>query len=465
MKRTLQHMKSAFFIFSCILFALFAQAQTYQVEKIMQNGSPEKFINLVYLSDGFQNSQLGDFVKYAESSGKNMLNDSPFKEYKSYFNLIAIKVPSVESGSDHPRTAADCPPASEHPTLTANTFFNTTFDSFNIHRLLVANDAAAVYNVITNNFPLFDQKIILANTSFYGGSGGTNSVASLNPAINELVLHENGHAFGNLSDEYWAGENYAYENVNMTKESNPKLVRWKNWIGVDGVGVYSYGSSGAQANWYHPHQNCKMQALGNKFCPVCREALALKILQKFGSPIKSSYPLETKISMNVESLKLKLELYKPIPNTLKTTWLLNGIKFMQNKDSIFLKALQLQAGINTLTVQVLDTTSLIRDESHPKINTYSVSWSIENLTTENLPEQAMPGLRIYPSPFSNDFTIEYWLDDQEKSYEIFRSTGQLMQQGKFRNKTRIQTRHYDPGVYLVKVSINGEIGYRKIVKE
>lgn len=465
MKRTIQHLKSGLFSFLGIFIALFAQAQTYQVEKIMQNGSFEKFINLVYLSDGFQNSQLEDFVKYAESSGNNMLNDSPFKEYKSYFNLIAIKVPSVESGSDHPHTAADCPPVSEHPIITANTFFNTTFDFSNIHRLLVANDAAAIYNVIANNFPLFDQKIILANTSFYGGSGGTNSVASLNPAVNELVLHENGHSFGNLSDEYWIGEGYAYENVNMTKESNPKLVRWKNWIGVEGVGVYPYGSSGAQATWYRPHQNCKMQVLGNKFCPVCSEALALKIIQKFGSPIKSSFPVESKISMNVESLKLKLELYKPNPNTLKTTWLINGTKFIQNKDSVLLKAAQLQAGINTLTVQVLDTTSLIRDESHPKINTYSVNWTIENLRTENLTEQAMPGLRVYPSPFSNDFTIEYPLDDHEKSYEILATTGQLMQQGKFRNKTRIQTRHYAPGVYLVKVNVNGEIGYRKIVKE
>jgi hypothetical protein len=465
MKTILHYMNSVLLSFFGIFIAVCSQAQTYQVETILQNGPTDKFINLVFLSDGFKESELNNFVKSAESSANNFLDDPPFRQYKSYFNLMAIKVPSLESGSDHPRTAPDCPPASEHPALTVNTFFNTTFDSFNIHRLLVANDAAAVYNVIANYFPLFDHKVILANTNFYGGSGGENTVASLHPSVNELVLHESAHAFGNLSDEYWAGEIYARENVNMTKESNPNLVRWKNWIGFEGVGVYSYGSSGVMATWYHPHLHCKMQALGNYFCPVCREALALIILKKFGTPIKSSFPAEKKISMNLGSLKLKLELYKPNPNTLKTTWLLNGTKFTQNKDSVVLNATQLQAGMNTLTVQVLDTTSLIRDESHPKINTYLVSWTIEKLSTANPSEQAMPGLQVYPSPFSNNFTIEYSFDDQEKSFEILGTSGQLMQKGKFRDKTTVQTRNYAPGVYLVKVSVKDKVAYRKIVKE
>lgn len=465
MRSVFQPIMSVLLGFFCIFISIFVQAQTFQVEKQIFNGPADKFINLVFLSDGFQESELGIFATYSKSTGNNMLSESPFKEYKDYFNLIAIKVPSQQSGSDHPRTASDCPPVSEHPILSVNTYFNASFDSYNIHRLLVANDVVAVNNVISANFPLFDQKVILANTSFYGGSGGDNSVASLNSSANELVLHESGHTFGGLSDEYWAGEQYAYENVNMSKESNPTLVKWKNWIGVDGVGVYAYGSTGTEAIWYHPHQNCKMKYLGAKFCPVCRETLVLRILQKFGSPIKSSLPVESKISMKSESMKLKLELYKPNPNTLKTSWLLNGSKILQNKDSILLKATQLQVGINTLQVQVLDTTSMIRDELHPKINTYSVSWTIEKLSTELTPEQDMPGLRVFPSPFTNEFTIEDQTNDNEKTFEILNVAGQLIQQGIFRSSIVVSAVRFSVGVYLVKIKVKGEVAYRKIVKE
>ena len=465
MKPRIQFSVSFFSGLAFVLFSLFSNAQTYQVGNVVYNGPFDKFINLVFISDGFPENELSKFTSYAESTGNNMLNESPFKEYKSYFNLIAIKVPSAEIGSDHPRTSSDCPAVSEHPILNANTFFDVSFDSYNIHRLLVAKNVSAVNNVVYSNFPLYDQKIILANTKFYGGSGGENTVASLDTQANELVLHESGHTFGYLSDEYWAGEQYAYENVNMSKVSDPNLVRWKNWIGFEGVGVYPYGSSGVQAEWYHPHQNCKMQYLGMKFCPVCREALTLQILQKFGSPVKSSFPAESKLVIDTEPIKLKLELYKPSPNTLKTIWLLNAVQVAHNQDSILLNSSQLKNGMNTLQVQVLDTTSLIRDETHPQLNTHSVSWTIEKSGTGIPQQQFMPGLVIYPNPFANELTIEDGENSEDKSYEILNASGQILQQGKFRGKTSVVTSDFASGVYLVRIMAYRKVAYRTIVKK
>jgi hypothetical protein len=465
MKKVIQLSVSFFSGLSFVLLSLFSNAQAYQVENVVYNGSFDKFINLVFISDGFPEKELSNFTSYSESFGNNMLNESPFKEYKNYFNLIVIKVPSAEIGSDHPHTASDCPALSEHPILNTNTFFDVSFDSYNIHRLLVAKDVSAVNNVVSSNFPLYDQKIILANTNFYGGSGGENTVASLDTQANELVLHESGHTFGHLSDEYWAGEQYAYENVNMSKESNPNLVRWRNWIGVEGVGVYAYGSSGVQAQWYHPHQNCKMQFLGMKFCPVCREALTLQILQKFGSPVKSSFPAESKLVIGTEPIKLKLELYKPSPNTLKTLWLLNDVQIAHNKDSLVLNSSQLNNGMNTLQVQVLDTTSLIRDETHPRLNTHTVSWTIEKPGTGIPQQQFMPGLVIYPNPFTNEFTIDDGVNSDDKSYEILNASGQVLQQGKFRDKTTVVTRDFASGVYLVRIMAYRKVAYRTIVKK
>jgi hypothetical protein len=466
----IQKLRFKFFHYAGLLFALCApaipaKAQTYHVDTVIYNGPIEKYINLVFLSEGFKESEFAAFKTSVQKSGSNFLNVSPFAEYRSYFNVFAIDVPSKESGSDHPRTAPDCPPESEHPKLVVDTYFNSTFDSNNIHRLLVATNYSGINNVILNNFPLFDLNIMLVNTIYYGGSGGSPSTASLHSSTNELVLHESGHTFAALGDEYWAGDGYAGEKVNMTKETNPELVKWKNWLGVDGVGIYQHGPSGAAALWYRPHENCKMRFLGPNFCPVCKEAITLKILQKFGSPVKSFSPEQPNITLNTQSILFKVNLYKPNPNTLRTKWFLNGNNIALNSDSLTLNSNQLVTGINSLSVEVLDTTALIRADSHAKTNTNTINWTVSKTTSGSDNLTGLSGLKIYPNPFTSEFVLEIEGNREITRFEIMNAIGKVVSSGSFTGKTTVDATRLNAGLYLVKLENKKSTEFRKIIKE
>lgn len=444
-----------------LIISLNVNAQTFQVDTILYNGDPNKFINIVFIGDGYQNNEMPDFITNVQNATNYFFSTTPFSEYKNYFNVFAIKVPSTQSGTDHPRTAPDCPPQSSHPTLSVNTFYNSSFDYFSIHRLLVPS-SYAINNVILNNFPLYDQKIMIVNTPYYGGSGGSTATASCHTSSNEIVLHEIGHSFAALKDEYWPG--YGDEGANMTQETNPALVRWKNWIGFGGVGIYKHGNTGTSATWYRPHNNCKMRFLGPDFCPVCKEAITLSILQKFGTPIETFLPNQSVLPLTTDSMQFEISLYKPYINTLRTKWLLNGVCIASNTDSLTIMRSQLNEGSNFLSVSVLDTTSLIRADTHLVSNTYSINWTITInagiVVTDNI-----LGLKIYPNPVSNELIIEIEGNNELLNYEIINTIGQVVYKGNFIKKTTVQTSNFAPGVYLVKFE-NGKIfEFKKIIKD
>ncbi len=119
-----------------------------------------------------------------------------------------------------------------------------------------------------------------------------------------------------------------------------------------------------------------MRYLNAPFCPVCKETIIERIHQFFGSPVSSFMPNQTNISYCFQPVKFKISTTKPIPNTLRVKWLLNGVSIASNIDSIIVNSTQLISGINTVSVQVLDTTLMVRDSLHLTDHTYGVNWTI-----------------------------------------------------------------------------------------
>jgi hypothetical protein len=357
------------------LLSLNLAAQTFTLDTIRYNGNPGVFINLVFMGDGFQSGQLSSYDANVQNLTNYLFTVSPFSEYKNYFNVFSIRVPSVDSGTDHPGTATD---VSEpvFPVASVNTYFNSTFDYASIHRLLVPANFSAINSVLLSNFPLYDQKLMLVNSIYYGGSGGSTSTSSLNSSSYDILVHEIGHSFANLADEYYAGNSYAAEKVNMTQQTNPALVKWKNWIGYGGVGIYQHCCGGNSALWYRPHNSCKMRYLSSPFCPVCKEAIIERIHQYFGTPVISYLPNSPNVDYCSAPLKFSATLIKPVPNSLLVKWKLNGIEIAWNTDSITLFPGQLMSGSNTLSLLVSDTTALSRDSLHTINHVYQVNWTI-----------------------------------------------------------------------------------------
>lgn len=462
-------MKFFFFILITLLNFQLALAQIFDVEAIKISGDNDKRINLVILSEGYQLAELTQFIADATNFTNDMFSQSPFYEYADYFNVYAIKVPSNESGADHPGTATDiAEPAS--PVITVDTYFNTSFDSFNIHRLLYSFNSSIISNVLAINFPEYDQALILVNSNEYGGSGGQFPFSSLGTNANEIAIHELGHSLFDLKDEYYPGDVLAAEAINMTQETNPNLVKWKNWISINGIGIYPYATSGNAATWNRPHQNCKMRYLNVPFCSVCKEGMIEKI-HSLVTPINSFMPVSNTINSPSFPLDFQLNLIKPDPNTLESEWTLNSTSFVTNMDGISIEETDLNTGINTLTAVVNDNASLLKVDNHETIHLYTVTWTINKTTLgiEDIKSEVNNlSISMYPNPVNTLLNLKVESEkDTNLKVEIVSINGKKIKTISLSNfqTNSIDISDLNSGIYITNFYSNQVlISSKKLVK-
>jgi hypothetical protein len=264
----------------------------YPVDTLMYSGSSAEKIDLVILSEGYTLSEKEKFYADAGKMTDTLMNTEPFKEYRQRFNLFAEYVPSIESGSDKP-----------DEWIYRNTPFNTTWNTFESARYLTTKDMKAIYDA-TDGIT-WDHLIVLVNEKRYGGGGFYNFV-SVCSADNErslfVFIHEFGHAFAGLADEYYypAGstdEPFYRKGVEPWEPNITTLThfekKWKTMVDTSlpmptprdtnysgKVGLFEGG--GYQASGvYSPVLSCwmKEQKAGG-FCPVCKEAIRQTILME-----------------------------------------------------------------------------------------------------------------------------------------------------------------------------------------
>ncbi|MBP7809403.1 MAG: T9SS type A sorting domain-containing protein [Bacteroidia bacterium] len=400
-------MKSRVFILLFCVFSFILKSQSViGVDTLIKTGPVSKRINIVVMGDGYTSGQTTQYLSDATAISNYLLATPPFSNYTNYFNVYAIKCVSTQSGVTHPGTATDVTePAS--PVTSVTNYFGTRFDWGNIHRLMVAGNSSTVFSVLSTHFPNYDQIIMLGNSTVYGGSGGSIAATSLNSASKDIAVHEIGHSFAGLADEYWAGIGYAAEKPNMTANSNSLTVKWSQWVGINSVGVYPHGASSPMNLWFKPHQSCKMQSLSFPFCSVCQQTIIERI-HTLSNPIDAYYPPNaTAVTFTSSSQWFKTTLVKPNPNTLKRTWDLNSVVISNNTDSVLVNAISLIPGTNTLKVTVIDTTGLSKDVNHPSLHSYSVIWSINNSSTGIIDVKAQMEYSIFPNPASNFINLKY----------------------------------------------------------
>lgn len=374
-----------------VLLGIPSMAQVFEIDTLRYRGDSDHKVDMVIIGDGYTTPELDKFKADAENFISYFFSEKPFIHYEDYFNVFIIKVPSNESGVKHAHEADDCPEPHPHNTGTdtanfsrdhfvprsnPDNYFGSSFDNHGLHRLVIAHNEKAIEDVLDRHIPTYDQALILVNSPYYGGSGGRFPTSTVNIASNDIAIHELGHSFGALNDEYWAGVRYLSETTNQTQSATAETVPWKAWIGTDGVGVYSYGPKAPQSVWYRPHEFCKMQYLVAPFCAVCSETLVSKIHQ-LTNPI-DYISLDTSMAIPVDSLhKLKVKVTPPHPNTLKIVWTLNGKPIDTGTSSPRIDVGMLDAGENLINVKVTDTTALVRSIPHPH---YDLTWRVVNDT-------------------------------------------------------------------------------------
>ena len=452
-----------------ILFfsTIILRGQTFPVETIKNNGAKDKRINLVFVGDGYQSSELTQYLIDVNTVVAGMFSQTPFKEYEKYFNVYAIKVPSVESGAKHPGTATDVTEPLT-PVSNPNNYFGSQFDISNIHRLLLPLKGSVINTTMVNNFPDYDQIFVMVNSTVYGGSGGTYATSSKNISAAEIAIHEIGHSFAGLADEYViSGQG---ERPNRTIVTDAATIKWKNWLGTNTVGIYPVGIEG----WQRPHQNCKMQFLNAPFCSVCTEAFINKIYALV-SPIDNFTPLSKTVNFTGVSMNFALGLIFPNPNTLKIEWVLNGVTVGNNINNINILATKLDTGKNTLIAKVTDSTALSRSYK-PATSGYlnSVTWTINKAGSpspvESINQVDKIHYDIYPNPVEDVLNIHLSTQNvMDVELSLFDMQGRRLTfiQRRRMNELleNVNMAYYVAGNYLLKIKIGDHIFEKNIIKQ
>jgi hypothetical protein len=439
-------MKYIFIVVSLVFSVYSVIAQQFKVDTLQYNGPTYSLINIAILGDGYQENELDTFISDARKMWNALFNEKPYSNYRNFFNIVAISVPSNESG------------AGINPAYLVDNYFGSTFGYAGIERLLVPTHRNRITNVLAHNFPDYDQVIMLVNSSKYGGSGGFVATASTHRSSSEIAIHELGHSFAGLADEYWAGAQYAREAINMTREIDLELLKWKNWFGDFGVGLYPFNEA---PEWHRPHQNCKMRFLGSPFCPVCTEGKVERI-HALAPPLLSWFPAYKELIMPNSQVTFQLELLKPEPNTLQINWELNGFPLNIEVDSVIIDRAILTEGDNFLSAAVLDTTLLSRHNTQSTIRLSVVTWQIKNSTTsiENI-SSASIGFRynLYPNPVSETLNINVEGTQHEIIYiEIFDLNGRLQLSHKLTtgDVNKVSLDGLATGSYLIRFYTNNK---------
>lgn len=266
-----------------------APKYSHSIFNVYGDYAPEKAVDIVILPDGYTEEEMGKFVNDCNFFKECLFSYEPYISYQDRFNIRAVMAPSRDSGITIP--AED---------IWKNTAVNCSFYTFDSERYCMSYDNYSIRN-LAGQVP-YDQIYILANTSKYGGGGIYNfyCVSSTDDHFSsDVIIHEFGHGFAGLGDEYYddSGSYEEFYNLNIEPwEPNITTLvdfdkKWKDMIKkktpvptpeedkyINEVGVYE-GGGYEPKGVYRPKMDCLMKTFkGDKFCEVCNRAIERMIL-------------------------------------------------------------------------------------------------------------------------------------------------------------------------------------------
>lgn len=434
--------------FHCFLSILnhSLHAQVISVDTLIWNCPTSHCLNIVILGDGYTAEEMNKFQEDAESVTNRLFEEAPFSNYQNYFNVFLLRVVSQESGIIHAGTTSGCPDPGSHPISNPNNYFGTRFDVSGIHRLVVPQYKGLIIQTLAENMPEYDIVLIIANTPFYGGSGGTFATTTTHHKANLIAIHEIGHSFSGLADEYYAGPSYMFERPNLTQVNDPGTIKWRNWLSPEtSIGIHSHTGD---ESWFKPTQhNCMMERMDKTFCEVCSETTTYKIMSLV-NPILSQHPVSQDIDIS-GSETFSLELLLPEPNTLLIEWELNGLIIDHDSTNYTLNPALLDPGINHVAVKVTDLTTLIRKDP-PEYNT---AWNVNYQPTSTVQtEIESMYVRIAPNPAGQSTRI-YTGNTSHVSLQIFDRLGRpVIRVVDYYPGTEIDLSNLPAGLYFATVT-------------
>ena len=245
----------------------------------------QKCINIAFVAEGYTKDEMSIFLTDVKTATEALFEHEPFVSMRDRFNIVAVESESQESGTSKPSEG-----------IWKKTVLGSHFDTFYSSRYLTTLNIKKLHDVLAG-IP-YEHIIVLVNTNEYGGGGILNSYnlsMTHHPYFKQVVVHEFGHSFAGLADEY------AYEqeqipmyptDVEPWEKNITTLVNFKDkWESLikpgtpiptpqskkrlvqNVIGVYE-GAGYSLNGVYRPTIDCRMRSNQTpEFCPACQKAL------------------------------------------------------------------------------------------------------------------------------------------------------------------------------------------------
>lgn len=253
---------------------------------LQQAADTTRCIHIAFLAEGYKKDEMGTFIKNAKDACEALFAHEPFKGHKDCFNIVAVEAPSEDSGTSEPGKG-----------IWKHTALSSHFDTFYSDRYLTTLNIKDLHDQLAGT--PYEHIIILVNTDRYGGGGILNSynlTSTHHKWYKPVVVHEFGHSFAGLADEY------AYDNEQIPMYPHdiepwePNITtrinfhgKWENLIekgtklptplskdpkvAKTKVGLFEGGGYSVKGV-FRGVQDCRMRTNETpEFCAVCQQAL------------------------------------------------------------------------------------------------------------------------------------------------------------------------------------------------
>ncbi len=261
-------------------------ARVPQCVVLNEPSNPDKAINITFVADGYTQEQMADYIADCKKGVEGLFGFEPYKHLRDRFRITAVLTPSLDAGPSIPSEG-----------VWHETAIGSSFDTFGIPRYLTTLRIKQMHDAIAGT--PYEHIIVMVNTDRYGGGGIYNTLNLLmtkHPLFIEVLVHEFGHSFAGLADEYayegeepndypldvepWAPNittltNFAskWQDLMPGREVTISTTDDKN-LDTKQMGLYE-GAGCVLKGVYRPTPNCMMRTLKvPEFCPVCTRAIA-----------------------------------------------------------------------------------------------------------------------------------------------------------------------------------------------
>lgn len=363
-----------------------------QLTTVLNRGPSANRVDIVFLGDGYlaqdlQTTYTADVLALTDYlfTPRADYRVDPFPRYQNFFNVHKVDTASNQRGADDPIN---------------NVFVDTAFDATYRYdgvtdRLLYINQnkgIAAQNAALAGTGIAAEMRFVTVNSTKYGGGGGYYGVyAGGNGSAREIALHEIGHSFAGLADEYDYGRAGPYSGPEPSSPNitaDPTGSKWSHWLGYNqpGIGVIgAYEGAGYHATGlYRPSDNSKMRALDRPFDVVSREEIILD-LYRLVDPI-DAHTDNSATLLNPDELVLDLI----DGDVIDVQWLIDGVPVLPiDETTLDLATLGLTPGDYAVTATAFDPTEWVRVSR--ELLQQTVTW---NVSITAVPEPVLAGVLL-----------------------------------------------------------------------